>query len=162
MLSLSCGDPTIEYRYGHAPRADPRLELAEGTSPFRSGGITVELDEPGYLAIFVFPRNDGYVRLFYPYLRRQETYFTAGNHRIRGDGVTGPIAILLSADSIHLDRLDQYIPEIAQGYNPRNAYRTIYDLGRGSLDETLEAIPQVLLSAPDAPSWTLYYYSQGR
>lgn len=162
-LSLNCGAGGVEYRYGHTPRADPRLVLAQGTDAFRNGGITVELDEPGYLAVFVF-RSDGFVRLFYPYLRNQETYFTAGSHRIRGDGVEGPLAILVSVDPIELDRLDQYIAETPgagpRGRNPGNAYRATYDLERGALKETLEALPQVLLPAPDEPTWALYYYSR--
>jgi hypothetical protein len=163
LTALGCINTlTREATLDHEPRSDPRL-VRFGDDPYVNGGITVELDEPSYVAAFnVF--HSGLVRAYYPYKRWQETHYTEGSHRlVGGDRSLGtPLAIVVSKTPLKLSALDDHLAEEGEigrvNTNPGNGYEAVYEFGRSTLEETLNGLARAIIPEFEEPGWTVYYY----
>jgi hypothetical protein len=163
LTALSCTNTlTREATLDHEPRSDPRV-VRFGDDPYVQGGITVELDEPSYVAAFnVF--FSGLVQAYYPYKKWHTTRYAEGSHRLLGGERprSAPLAIVVSRTPLRLAALNDHLAEAGDigrvNTNPANGYEAVYEFGRRSLEETLNGLARAIIPEFEEPGWTVYYY----
>jgi len=163
VLACAGHGPAREGRLGVQTREDPRFVL-RGDDPFwAAGGVTIELDHPSYVAVFlVFSR--GVVRAFYPYEDGQGNHYLVGRHVLRprpdptlvgqSAAFAGPVLFAVASDRpLQLSQLKGRV----EGYAGIQA--TTYRFSAGSMRQTMEALAREIVAATGASNWTGYYYS---
>ncbi|MFQ5702748.1 MAG: hypothetical protein ACE5HT_01870 [Gemmatimonadales bacterium] len=163
LLALTaCSTLPREARFDTAPREDPRLRRF-GDDPYYQGGVTVELDEASYVAVFnVF--HDGFVQAYYPYKKWQHNFYPAGTHLLRGGerAQEVPLAIIVSPEPLRLSKLNEHLAQDGGighlNANPGNGYQATYDFGRGSVEETIQAIARAIVPNYEGDGWAVFYY----